>query len=119
MAQTFNKKDLRKYSEKYTNIKGAQEPSNNFKDEVIVEPTVRDAFEQFTNDYSETRRWNPPDQFAVSESSQKEAKKFVKSVIKLDKNFHIYVHGNKDRIERGFDDKRKLNYYTLWFDAEV
>ena len=35
MAQTFNKKDLRKYSEKYTNIKGAQEPSNNFKDEVI------------------------------------------------------------------------------------
>ena len=91
----------------------------NFKQEVIAEPTVRDAFEQFTSDYSETRKWNPPDQFAVSESSQKEAKKFVKSVIKLDKNFHIYVHGNKDRIEKGFDTQRKLNFYTLWFDAEV
>lgn len=91
----------------------------NFKNEVIAEPTIRDAFEQYSADYSETRNWNPPDQFAITEGIQKEARKYVKSVIKLDKNFHIYVHGNKDRIERGFDDQRKLNYYTLWFDAEV
>lgn len=90
----------------------------NFKQEVLQEPAVIDAFEQYQEKYSEERQWNPPDQFAVTEQSQNQAKKFIKSIIKLDKNFHIYVHGNKERIEKGFDENRKLHYYQLWFDAE-
>jgi len=91
----------------------------NFKTEVLKEPAVIDAFDNFQEKYTEERRWNPPDQFAVTDAVQNQAKKFVKSVIKLDKNFHIYVHGNKERIEKGFDEDRKLHYYQLWFDAEV
>ncbi len=91
----------------------------NFKTEVLKEPTVIDAFDSFQEKYSEERQWNPPDQFAVTESVQNQAKKFVKSVIKLDKNFHIYVHGNKERLEKGFDKDKKLHFYTLWFDAEA
>jgi hypothetical protein len=90
-----------------------------FKAEVLKEPAVIDAFDNFQEKYTEERRWNPPDQFAVTDQVQNQAKKFVKSIIKLDKNFHIYVHGNKERIEKGFDSTRKLNFYTLWFDSEV
>ena len=91
----------------------------NFKTEVLKEPSVIDAFDTFQEKYSEQRQWNPPDQFAVTESVQNQARKYVKSVIKLDKNFHIYVHGNKERLEKGFDKEKKLHFYTLWFDAEA
>jgi hypothetical protein len=44
--------------------------------------------------------------------------KFMRSVIKLDKNFHVYVHGNKDFIERGFDEEKGKYYYKLYFSEE-
>jgi hypothetical protein len=89
-----------------------------FRTEVLKEPSLIDAFDQYREDYSDRKQWNPPDKFAVSSAVQNQAGKFIRSVIKLDKNFHIYVHGSKERIEKGFDDEKKLNYYTLWFDAE-
>lgn len=91
---------------------------SSFKQEVIRDPAVVDAFEEYQNRYGEQKAWNPPDQFAVSESVQKQAGRFVRSIIKLDKNFHIYVHGNKERIERGYDQDRRLHYYTLFFESE-
>lgn len=42
----------------------------------------------------------------------------LKSVIKLDKNFHIYVHGRRDLIERGFDEEKGKKYYKVYFDEE-
>ena len=48
---------------------------------------------------------------------RKQAKAF-KSVIKLDQNFHIYVHGRRDWIERGFDDDKKTHYYKVYFKSE-
>ena len=44
--------------------------------------------------------------------------KVFKSVIKLDKNFHLYVHGRRDLIERGFDDDKGKKYYKVFFDNE-
>lgn len=89
-----------------------------FREDVLKEPALIDAFDQYRESYSDRRQWDPPDKFAVSKEVQNQAGKYMKSVIKLDKNFHIYVHGAKDRIERGFDTSRNLNFYTLWFDAE-
>lgn len=31
-----------------------------------------------------------------------------KLVVKLDKNFHIYIHGDKEKIEKGEDSKGKF-----------
>lgn len=42
----------------------------------------------------------------------------LKSVIKLDKNFHIYVHGDQHKIVKGMDPKTGLNYYQLFFRDE-
>jgi hypothetical protein len=89
-----------------------------FREDVLKEPSLINAFDDYREAYSDRRQWNPPDKFAVSKEVQNQVGKYLKSVIKLDKNFHIYVHGAKDRIEKGFDNSRNLNYYTLWFDAE-
>jgi len=43
----------------------------------------------------------------------------MKSVVKLDKNFHIYVHGRHDYIERGYDEAKGMKYYKLYFTNEA
>ena len=41
-----------------------------------------------------------------------------KGVLKLDKNFHIYIHGNRELIEQGIDkDGRK--FYKIYFEREL
>lgn len=89
-----------------------------FKREVLKEASFIDAFEDYQEKYTGDRHWNPPDQFAMTEKMQDQAKKFVRSVIKLDKNFHLYVHGRKDRLEQGYDPEKKMKYYKLWYEAE-
>ena len=42
----------------------------------------------------------------------------MKSVIKLDKNFHIYIHGERQMVEKGFDEVKQLNFYKLFFKEE-
>jgi hypothetical protein len=37
-----------------------------------------------------------------------------KLVVKLDKNFHIYIHGKRDKITEGVDDKGK--FIKLYYD---
>ena len=37
-----------------------------------------------------------------------------KAVLKLDKNFHIYIHGNRDLITANEDDKGK--YVKVYFE---
>jgi hypothetical protein len=55
--------------------------------------------------------------FEISkEAVQKQARLF-KSVLKLDKNFHVYIHGDKRMIERGQDDSGR-KYYKLFYENE-
>jgi hypothetical protein len=58
------------------------------------------------------------DSFDISGAAVKKQARVYKSVLKLDKNFHIYIHGNKDLIEKGFDDGRDMNYYKVYFREE-
>ena len=57
-----------------------------------------------------------PESYDISESAVKKQARAYKSVIKLDKNFHIYVHGNRELIEQGEDEKGK--YYKVYFKEE-
>ncbi|MCZ2442542.1 MAG: nucleoid-associated protein [Flavobacteriales bacterium] len=92
---------------------------DDFKKEVIIEPEVSDAFDEYIAKFSEDKDLTVSDRFQISAPAvQKNATKFFKSVIKLDKNFHVYVHGNADYIERGFDRDKSLNYYKLYYREE-
>ena len=56
-------------------------------------------------------------EFDISEPAVKKHSKFFRSVIKLDKNFHIYVHGDKTKIDRGRDEMGR-KFYTLYYEEE-
>lgn len=90
---------------------------HDFEAEVIVHPQVIDAFKQFRNDYETDREITLQDGFDISDSAVQKQSRMFKSVIKLDKNFHVYVHGNRDMIVKGEEpDGRK--YYKLYFEEE-
>jgi hypothetical protein len=93
---------------------------NDFNRKVINDdPGVIQAFENYKSDYQKDKQFELPEEFSVSESAVKSNKKFFKSILKLDKKFHVYVHGGENFIERGFDDGKKMNFYKLYFHNET
>ncbi len=57
------------------------------------------------------------DSFEISVQAVKKQTRIFKSVLKLDKNFHIYIHGNNELIEHGIEkDGRK--FYKIYFENE-
>ena len=89
-----------------------------FKQEIVQEPEVISAFESFKNQYESDKNVELSDQFPVSNFAVKDEKKYFKHVLKLDKNFHVYIHGEKKYIRKGYDSDRDMNYYMLYFHNE-
>ncbi|MDD4848556.1 MAG: nucleoid-associated protein [Bacteroidales bacterium] len=87
-----------------------------FSQEVIQQPEVIERFQQFKNQYQEDNDIDFPDSFSISETAVKKQARAFKSIIKLDKNFHIYVHGNRSLIEQGEDEKGK--FYKVYYKEE-
>jgi len=96
--------------------------TDNFEEEkyandVFPQQEVARDFLDYRRDYESEKGVQVDDQFEVSPQAVHKQSKFFKSVLKLDKNFHIYIHGNRDMIERGTDaDGRK--YYKVFFQEE-
>lgn len=89
-----------------------------FEEEVMQVPEVIEKFQDYKTQFAENNQIKLYDEFDVSSSAVKQGNKFIKSVIKLDKNFHVYVHGNRKNIEHGFDEERQQYYYMLFFENE-
>lgn len=83
-----------------------------FKDDKVVE-----AFQDYKQEYQNTRSASLNDEFDISDYAVKKQSRVFKSIIKLDKNFHIYVHGDKNKIEKGTDNEGR-KYYILYYDDE-
>jgi hypothetical protein len=92
--------------------------AESFENEVLEDARVIDAYRDFRHQYAEQNNLLTRDEFDIAQPAVKKEKKNFKSVIKLDKNFHVYVHGNPNMIEKGFDDERGKFYYKLFFDEE-
>lgn len=89
-----------------------------FEENVMQEPEIIEKFQDFKQSYKETHDLEAFDEFEISKQAVKQSKRFIKSVIKLDKNFHVYVHGNRQNIVRGYDEQLDMNTYTLYFKEE-
>lgn len=83
-----------------------------FKDNKVVE-----AFQDYKEEYQNLRQTPLMDHFDISDHAVKKQSRVFKSIIKLDKNFHIYVHGDKNKIMKGEDDNGR-KYYILYYDSE-
>lgn len=88
-----------------------------FANVVIEQPDIVDSFNDFTTSYQRERAVSIPDRFELNDKAVNKKKGVFKSVIKLDKNFSLYVHGDRTKIERGQDENGR-KYYTLWYDEE-
>lgn len=91
---------------------------NLFADEVMPQEELKEDFKTYTNECQEDFDINISESFEISNSAVKKQARYFKSVIKLDKNFHIYVHGQRELIEKGVDSTNGMNYYKLYFENE-
>ncbi len=88
-----------------------------FAQEVFADTTVVQSFQRFDAAYREDHGLVLNDSFAISQQAVKKQSRVFKSVLKLDKNFHVYIHGDREMIEQGTDaDGRK--YYKLYYREE-
>jgi hypothetical protein len=91
---------------------------NDFATSVIQQPEIIDSFKDYKKQYTKEYAVPIVDEFDISTQAVKKQAKVFKSVLKLDKNFHIYIHGNKELIEPGFDEGKGLKYYKVYFKEE-
>lgn len=89
-----------------------------YADEVLHHPEVIDCFTQYKQTYENARQVTIEDGFDIHLSAVKKQERIFKSVLKLDKNFHVYIHGRRDLIEKGYDEMKGKHFYTLYFDQE-
>jgi hypothetical protein len=89
-----------------------------FTGEVLANPQAIESFRNFKDQYGQEFDSPIADTFEISANAVKKQARVYKSVLKLDKNFHIYIHGNKDLIEKGFDNGKAMNYYKVYFKEE-
>ena len=88
-----------------------------FAKQVFNDSAVIDSFKQYKSEYRQDAGVAIEDDFSISDTAVKNQSKIFKSIIKLDKNFHIYIHGSKDKLERGVEyDGRK--FYKLYYEEE-
>jgi hypothetical protein len=90
---------------------------SDFKKVVMRKPEVVESFNQYQSEYEFARELAVLDRFSISEAAVKKQARALKSVIKLDKNFHIYVHGDRDMIEQGTDEEGR-KYYKIYYTQE-
>ena len=98
--------------------KNEQFDEREFSKRVFVENDVIKSFKTFKQDYQDEKEIKFKNEFSISSPAVKKQSKNFKSVLKLDKNFHIYIHGNRDMIQKGIEkDGRK--YYKIYYNEEI
>lgn len=83
-----------------------------FKDEAVIAD-----FQEYKEDFANERDVRLAEDFKISPAAIKNQSKVFKSVLKLDKNFHVYIHGNRDMIEKGVDEMGR-KFYKLFYNEE-
>lgn len=90
-----------------------------FSDKVMENEDLKDKFKLYKGAYEKEYEMNLDDSFILNEEALKKASRYLRSVIKLDKNFTIYIHGKRDRVEIGEDEEKGLRYYKFYFEKEA
>ena len=90
-----------------------------FMNTVLEKPELIDSFRHFETQFQEENDVKIPTSFEISEQAVKKKTRVFKSVLKLDKNFHIYIHGNRELIEKGVDSDSGKKFYKIYYDHET
>jgi hypothetical protein len=99
--------------------KNEQFEQDEFAQNVFGHPDLIDSFRKYEKQYEQDYEVTFDKRFDISDAAVKKNARIFKSVLKLDKNFHVYIHGNSERIEKGFDKESGLNFYKIYFEEEL
>jgi hypothetical protein len=89
-----------------------------YEKEVFIDSKMINSFRKFDESFRNDNNIDSEDNFEISPSAVKEGLKLFKSVLKLDKNFHIYIHGDVGLIKQGTEkDGRK--FYKIYYERET
>ncbi|MEO7314294.1 MAG: nucleoid-associated protein [Ginsengibacter sp.] len=89
-----------------------------FEAKVFVDEKVVKSFQDYDENFRNENHLSFADDFAISIQAVKKQARNFKSILKLDKNFHIYIHGDRELIEQGIDkDGRK--FYKIYYEEEA
>jgi hypothetical protein len=88
-----------------------------FNSEVIGHEQGARLFMQYKSDYENRYETGIDEQFDISNAAVKKQARIYKSVLKLDRNFHIYIHGNSELIEKGVDENGR-KFYKIYYQEE-
>ncbi len=79
---------------------------------------IGDCFGKFAQSWQQERGVELQDSFDLNSDAVKRHARTYRSVIKLDRNFHIYVHGGQGLMEKGYDPESGKSFYRIFFDEE-
>lgn len=88
-----------------------------FEEEVFQDDSVIDSYRTFERNVRDENNLNIEPLFEVSPQAVRKQQKFFKSILKLDKNFHVYIHGDREKIIKGADEDGN-KFYKLYYDEE-
>jgi hypothetical protein len=88
-----------------------------FEKEVFQDASIIEAFRNYDDNYRKVNKIDITENFNISTLAVKKQNRVFKNVLKLDENFHIYIHGNKDLIERGIENDGR-RFYKIYFENE-
>lgn len=87
-----------------------------FANEVLEDEGLIDSFANYKTDHEQETQQSISEEFAIHPTAVKKQGRSFKSIVRLDKNFHIYIHGNRKLIEQSEDKKGK--FYKLYYENE-
>ena len=91
---------------------------NDFSQSVIQDPQVIESFNGYRKKVETEGDFELEERFDISSEAVKKQNRIFKSVLKLDKNFHIYIHGKRELIEKGVDENGR-KFYKIYFEEET
>lgn len=91
---------------------------DDFTRSVFEDDSISESFNAYKHKFEEKAGIPHLNQFVIAPHVAKKELRGFKSIIKLDKNFHVYVHGDRSMIERGVDESGR-SYYKLYFNEET
>ncbi len=91
-----------------------------FEKQVMIQPEIIESFQNFKKEYAADNQMELKNSFDIAPRAVNQAQKYYKgrSVIKLDKNFSLYVHGEREFIEKGWDESKRMHFYKVYFMDE-
>lgn len=96
--------------------------ASKYEKEVFREPDVIEAFQSYKTAYETEQGEETPSEFPITPTTVKAAKRKMRSVLKLDSSFTIYLRNLSSdvlsQIERGEDSHKGMQYYKIYFREE-